>query len=277
MSERCRNVGSTIRAGRFRSNYDAVVLAVARHGERVEGRIGDISLRSGDTLLLEARPSFVTQHYDSRDFLLVSEVARSAPPSHERAWVSLSILAAMVAAGLMVPAPLHHRGAGTPKHRLVSADDDRSRCRHRQGDAGERRCRGHRAELDESGRRRSMGCAHRRIRLDRPVHGVSHQHRRRRVDVPLGPAGGRRHPGQSISVHGRDHDGGVDEFRHADRLSDQPDGLRPGGVPLRRLSAHRLAPQRRNRHQCHRSHPDGVAVLSGSGGESGQSRCFSME
>ena len=62
MSERCRNVGSTIRAGRFRSNYDAVVLAVARQGERVEGRIGDISLRSGDTLLLEARPSFVTQH-----------------------------------------------------------------------------------------------------------------------------------------------------------------------------------------------------------------------
>jgi di/tricarboxylate transporter len=97
VSDRCPIVGRTIREGRFRSNYEAVVLAVARHGERVAGKIGDISLRSGDTLLLEARPSFVQQHYDSRDFLLVSEVARSEPPSHDRAWISIGILAAMVA------------------------------------------------------------------------------------------------------------------------------------------------------------------------------------
>ena len=98
VSDRCPLVGRTIRAGRFRSHYEAVVLAVARHGERVQGRIGDISLRSGDTLLLEGRPSFVQQHYGSRDFLLVSEVARSAPPRHERAWISIAVLGAMVAA-----------------------------------------------------------------------------------------------------------------------------------------------------------------------------------
>ena len=97
VSERCPIVGRTIREGRFRSTYEAVVLAVARHGDRVPGRIGDISLRSGDTLLLEARPSFVRQHYHSRDFLLISEVAGSAPPSHECAWISIGILAAMVA------------------------------------------------------------------------------------------------------------------------------------------------------------------------------------
>ena len=51
-------VGKTIRDGRFRSLYNAVVLAVARHGERVTGKIGDIVLRAGDTLLLEAHPSF---------------------------------------------------------------------------------------------------------------------------------------------------------------------------------------------------------------------------
>ena len=40
VSDRCPIVGRTIREGRFRSHYEAVVLAVARHGERVPGKIG---------------------------------------------------------------------------------------------------------------------------------------------------------------------------------------------------------------------------------------------
>ena len=110
VSDRCPIVGRTIREGRFRSHYDAVVLAVARHGERVLGKIGDITLRAGDTLLLEGRPSFVQQHYGSRDFLLVSEVARSAPPSHERAWMAIGILGAMVAAVALAGIPMLKAG-----------------------------------------------------------------------------------------------------------------------------------------------------------------------
>ena len=59
VAESCPLVGRTIRAGRFRSRYDAVVIAAARNGERLRGKIGDIELRAGDTLLLECRPSFV--------------------------------------------------------------------------------------------------------------------------------------------------------------------------------------------------------------------------
>ena len=110
VSDRCPIVGRTIREGRFRSHYDAVVLAVARHGERVLGKIGDITLRAGDTLLLEGRPSFVQQHYGSRDFLLVSEVARSAPPSHERAWMAIGILGAMAAAVALAGIPMLKAG-----------------------------------------------------------------------------------------------------------------------------------------------------------------------
>jgi di/tricarboxylate transporter len=91
-------VGTTIRDGRFRTRYDAVVIAVARGGKRLPGRIGDISLRPGDTLLLEARPTFVEQHRRSRDFFLVSAVQGSRPPRHERSFVSIVILAGMVAA-----------------------------------------------------------------------------------------------------------------------------------------------------------------------------------
>jgi di/tricarboxylate transporter len=95
-SPNCPVVGRTIRDGRFRSIYNAVVIAVAREGERIRGKIGDIVLRAGDTLLLEAHPSFANQHRNSRDFFLVSRLENSSPPSYDRAAISLAILLAMV-------------------------------------------------------------------------------------------------------------------------------------------------------------------------------------
>jgi di/tricarboxylate transporter len=97
-------VGMTIRAGAFRTRYDAVVIAVARNGSRVRGKVGDIAIRTGDTLLLESRPSFITRQRNSRDFLLVSEVRNASLPRYERAWTAIAILTAMVllaASGLL--------------------------------------------------------------------------------------------------------------------------------------------------------------------------------
>ena len=96
VSDSCRLVGKTIREGRFRSVYNAAVIAVARNGEQVKGKIGDIVLRAGDTLLLEGHPSFSDQHRNSRDFYLVSRLEDSTPPSHERAWIAIAILVGMV-------------------------------------------------------------------------------------------------------------------------------------------------------------------------------------
>ena len=89
-------VGKTVRAGRFRTIYNAVIIAVARNGERLNQKIGDIVLQVGDTLLLEAPPSFARTHRNSRDFLLVSQVANSTPPRHERSVVAFSILIGMI-------------------------------------------------------------------------------------------------------------------------------------------------------------------------------------
>ena len=87
-------VGRTIREGEFRTRYDAVVIAVARNGARVRGKVGDIEIRTGDTLLLESRPSFITRQRNSRDFLLVSEVRDASLPRYERAWTAIAVLAA---------------------------------------------------------------------------------------------------------------------------------------------------------------------------------------
>lgn len=98
VADHCPVRGTTIREGGFRSRYEAVVLAVARNGERLRGKVGDITLRAGDTLLLEARPSFAERQRHSRDFLLIHELSGHAVPRHDRAWVALAVLAVMVGA-----------------------------------------------------------------------------------------------------------------------------------------------------------------------------------
>jgi di/tricarboxylate transporter len=89
-------VDQSIRDANFRTVYDAAVIAVHRNGERVPGKIGEIVLRAGDTLLLQGAPGFLRAHRNSPDFYLVSELAGSEAPRHDRAWIALAILAAMV-------------------------------------------------------------------------------------------------------------------------------------------------------------------------------------
>lgn len=91
-------VGQNIRDARFRTRYGAVVIAVHRAGERIEGKIGDIVLRAGDALLLEGPPTFADAYRNSWDFFLVSPVADSQPRNHDKGWIALAILAAFIAA-----------------------------------------------------------------------------------------------------------------------------------------------------------------------------------
>lgn len=88
----------SIRDFGFRRRYDAAVIAVARNGQRVTGRLGDVVLQPGDTLLLDADPSFLDRNRSSRDFFLVGELATALPARTDRAWIAVLILVLMVAA-----------------------------------------------------------------------------------------------------------------------------------------------------------------------------------
>lgn len=96
VSSACPIVGQTIREGRFRNRYNGAIIAVARSGERIRGKIGDIELRPGDVLLIEAQPGFADRNKDSSDFLLVSALEDSTPRQHTRAPIAVAILIAMV-------------------------------------------------------------------------------------------------------------------------------------------------------------------------------------
>jgi di/tricarboxylate transporter len=95
VSPSCEGVGKTIKDARFRDRYGAVVLAVARNGEHIKGRLSSIILQPGDVLLLEARPAFVTRQKYSKDFLLISELEEERP-NHNRALLSWGILFGLV-------------------------------------------------------------------------------------------------------------------------------------------------------------------------------------
>lgn len=100
VSPHCDAVGHAIRDARFRDRYGAAVLAVARNGERVPGNLGSIELQAGDTLLLEARPAFVSRQRYTKDFLLINDLD-TEQPRHERAYLAWGILLALVAAAGM--------------------------------------------------------------------------------------------------------------------------------------------------------------------------------
>ena len=91
-------LGTTIKDAGFRSRYDAVVIAVHRAGGRVETKIGEVDLRAGDTLMLEAPPEFHGRWSNSLDFSLVSHVRAEPPPKPHKAGAAIAIVAALVLA-----------------------------------------------------------------------------------------------------------------------------------------------------------------------------------
>ncbi|TAK56279.1 MAG: SLC13 family permease [Gammaproteobacteria bacterium] len=99
-------INHTVRQSNFRELYGAAIISISREGSRIPGKVGDIEFRPGDTLLVEAGPSFVEKHKHSRDFLLVSALQDSAPPDFRRAPLSFAILLLMIVFATLNWAPL---------------------------------------------------------------------------------------------------------------------------------------------------------------------------
>ncbi len=105
-------IGRNIREAGFRSRYDAAILAVHRHGERLIGRIGDIVVHPGDTLVLATGDDFLSRWKYSRDFYLATSAGRvdangpGAPPPPGRDWIPALTLLAVVAAAAVGVLPL---------------------------------------------------------------------------------------------------------------------------------------------------------------------------
>lgn len=89
-------VGSTLKEIAFRRKYQAAVVAIHRAGERVRGKLGEIPLRIGDTLLMIADDGFAARWHDHSDFLLVSRLGGTHPSITKKAWLVLAIVFVLV-------------------------------------------------------------------------------------------------------------------------------------------------------------------------------------
>lgn len=96
LSYSSRLVGKSLKQIRFRHEYDAVVIAVRRGHERLQGGLGDLVLHAGDVLILSVGKHFPGQHQLSQEFIYVNGLAISTPLSKKRShWVLLGFVAAL--------------------------------------------------------------------------------------------------------------------------------------------------------------------------------------
>jgi di/tricarboxylate transporter len=94
--------GKTLVESGFRGRYNAAVIAVARRGERLRGKLGEIKLEVGDTLLLETDAGFPQRNANSSDFLMVTKVDGEANADRPRAAATLAVIGLMIIANTVL-------------------------------------------------------------------------------------------------------------------------------------------------------------------------------
>src|SRR5699024_5347154 len=94
VSEDSALLSKSIKHSQFRSRFDAGIVAVHRHNERVRSKIGDIVLKPGDSLLLLAGRDVAEKAQHSNDFFVVSslDTPKGLKQSVVKGWVSILIL-----------------------------------------------------------------------------------------------------------------------------------------------------------------------------------------
>lgn len=92
-------VGRTLRSIGGRSGYRAAVVAIHRAGSAVGGKLGDIELHAGDTLVLLAGNDIRRSRAAQQDFLVIAPLNHGVPVISQGAkWVALGVGAFVVLA-----------------------------------------------------------------------------------------------------------------------------------------------------------------------------------
>ncbi len=96
-------IGNTLKFLRFRQYYGASVLAIYRQGKRVPGRVGDIPLQAGDTLMLLSSGPWPQEEskYYSNDFFIIRHSEKLPLFVAKKAFFVVAVLLCMIIAVLI--------------------------------------------------------------------------------------------------------------------------------------------------------------------------------
>jgi di/tricarboxylate transporter len=98
---------TTLKSSRFRERFDAVVVAIRRGHERLDGGLGNVTLIAGDILVLVPGKRFETQrHANRREFVLMNELDSSAKLDLRKSTYVLLGFAAVIGAAILHLLPM---------------------------------------------------------------------------------------------------------------------------------------------------------------------------
>lgn len=84
-------INKTVKKSDFRNRYNAAIVAIHRNGERLRGRIGDITLQAGDLLLLYTGSDFRDRVEIYRDLFVVSKLRDIVKPGKKKYYALIII------------------------------------------------------------------------------------------------------------------------------------------------------------------------------------------
>lgn len=97
----------TLKTSKFRDRFDAVVVAIRRGHERLEGGLGNITLTAGDTLVLVPGKRFEEQRQQhSKEFVLMNDLDSSAKLDGDKSALVLLGFAAVIGLALTNMLPI---------------------------------------------------------------------------------------------------------------------------------------------------------------------------
>lgn len=94
-------INKSVRDSDFRGRFDAAIISVHRNGEKIEGKLGNVILKSGDVLLLFAGENFLSRSKDTNDFYFISKVSEFIKLDWYRVFILVGGLALMITLAVM--------------------------------------------------------------------------------------------------------------------------------------------------------------------------------
>ncbi|MCM3740874.1 SLC13 family permease [Oceanobacillus luteolus] len=88
----------SIKQSKFRTKFDAGILAVHRDNERIKSKIGDIILKAGDRLLLLSGSEFTEKYERCNEFYVISSLDTPSrlEENRNKGWFAVSVLILMI-------------------------------------------------------------------------------------------------------------------------------------------------------------------------------------
>lgn len=87
----------TVKQVGFREKFDAAIIGIHRHGERLSGKIGSIALHTGDLLMMTVGPDFHSRNVKHRDLIVINKHKKQQQLSLKKRRLFLAVLLATVA------------------------------------------------------------------------------------------------------------------------------------------------------------------------------------